>query len=201
MNTEDLQSDIFNDIIETVVKGIHSPYNEMIRKTKDIDIDYFENICRGIDTLSEDLNPEIKWEVVDAFEKMADNYYKNGDLESRLLNIVKNEAEAIRNKYGADSVGYFLNYLADNLQFYTEGSNLYAGITKYTDEDVKHLYKHAKHVTLKEFFLGGNDQDILSFYEALMDNTFGACREIVVKRTNEFILELTKKIRETRPER
>ena len=34
MNTEDLQSDIFNDIIETVVKGIHSPYNEMIGKQR-----------------------------------------------------------------------------------------------------------------------------------------------------------------------
>lgn len=182
-----------------VVRGEHSPYNEMMKKTKDIDIDFFENVFRGIYTLSEELNPQLKDKVTDVFEKMADSYYKDGDLGSRLLTLIQNEADNIKNKFGSDSVDLFLNNLADDLYSYVKYPDMEIGFPKYTNSDVEELYQDAKHITIIEFFSGGNGQDILAFYEALMDNTWWACRDVIANRTKEFIMGLAAKTREIGP--
>ena len=44
--------------------------------------------------------------------------------------------------------------------------------------------------------MGNNSEDILDFYRALIDNTWWACREVVVNKTNDFLLKIAMKTRE-----
>ena len=77
---------VFFEIEHRVIKDEKSPFKTMLSKAKDIDIDYFEKITRsrGVNRLSEELNLGLKDQVVDAFGKMADSYYVDGDLKEQL---------------------------------------------------------------------------------------------------------------------
>lgn len=194
MNTNMTETDVFRIIIDMVVTGEHSPYNEMLNKTKDIDFDYFENIDRGTNSLSQELNLDLKDVIVDSFEKMADGYYTDNYLDS-IVSIIKREANTIKEKNGVNAYEVFLKNLAEDLELYAKGSNIHPGFPKYTNSDVVNLYQEARKITLKEYLLGNNGEDILIFYNALMDNTWWACREVIVSKTNSFLLGLSDKTR------
>ena len=183
-------------IINMVVTGEESPYKKMINKTKDIDIDYFEKIDRGINSISDELSPKLKDIIVEKFSQMADSYYAKGDLEAKIIAMIQKEADSIKEMKGVNAYDTFLNSIAKELEVYAKGSNIHPGFPKYTDEDVAAIYQEAKHISLTEFLMGNNSKDILDFYSALMDNTWWACREVVVNKTNDFLLNIATKIRE-----
>lgn len=183
-------------IIDMVVSGEESPYKKMINKAKDIDIDYFEKIDRGLNSISDELSPELKDIIVEKFSQMADSYYAEGDLESKIITVIQTGADVIKEEKGVNECKDFLNYLAECLESYVKGKNIHPGIPKYTNADVINMYQEAKHITLTEFLMGNNSEDILDFYSALMDNTWWACREVVVNKTNDFLLRLATKTRE-----
>ena len=184
------------NIIDMVVTGEESPYKKMISKTKDIDIDYFEKIDRGFNSISDELSPELKDVIVDKFIKMADCYYAEGDLESKIIAMIQKEADIIKEEKSVNECKNFLNNLAESLESYVKGTFIHPGFPKYSNEDVAVMYQEAKHITLTEFFMGNNSEDILDFYSALMDNTWWACREVVVNKTNDFLLKIAMKTRE-----
>jgi hypothetical protein len=179
-----------------VVTGEESPYKKMISKTKDIDIDYFEKIDRGFNSISDELSPELKDVIVDKFIKMADCYYAEGDLESKIIAMIQKEADIIKEEKSVNECKNFLNNLAESLESYVKGTFIHPGFPKYSNEDVAVMYQEAKHITLTEFFMGNNSEDILGFYSALMDNTWWACREVVVNKTNDFLLKIAMKTRD-----
>lgn len=183
-------------IIDMVVTGEGSPYKKMVSKTKDIDIDYFEKIDRGFNSISDELSPELKDVIVDKFIKMADCYYAEGDLESKIIAMIQKEADIIKEEKSVNECKNFLNNLAESLESYVKGTFIHPGFPKYSNEDVAVMYQEAKHITLTEFFMGNNSEDILGFYSALMDNTWWACREVVVNKTNVFLLKIAMKTRE-----
>ena len=184
------------NIIDMVVTGEESPYKKMISKTKDIDIDYFEKIDRGFNSISDELSPELKDVIVDKFIKMADCYYAEGDLESKIIAMIQKEGDIIKEEKSVNECKNFLNNLAESLESYVKGTFIHPGFPKYSNEDVAVMYQEAKHITLTEFFMGNNSEDILDFYSALMDNTWWACREVVVNKTNDFLLKISMKTRE-----
>jgi len=184
------------NIIDMVVTGEESPYKKMISKTKDIDIDYFEKIDRGFNSISDELSPELKDVIVDKFIKMADCYYAEGDLESKIIAMIQKEADIIKEEKSVNECKNFLNNLAESLESYVKGTFIHPGFPKYSNEDVAVMYQEAKHITLTEFFMGNNSEDILGFYSALMDSTWWACREVVVNKTNDFLLKIAMKTRD-----
>ena len=184
------------NIIDMVVTGEESPYKKMISKTKDIDIDYFEKIDRGFNSISDELSPELKDVIVDKFIKMADCYYAEGDLESKIIAMIQKEADIIKEEKSVNECKNFLNNLAESLESYVKGTFIHPGFPKYSNDDVAVMYQEAKHITLTEFFMGNNSEDILGFYSALMDNTWWACREVVVNKTNDFLLKIAMKTRD-----
>lgn len=181
---------LFDAIIKMVVTGRLAPYYKMMGKAKDIDIDYFDKINRGVNSLSDELNLELKDKVVESFSKMADSYYLSSDLESRIVAMIQEESDTIKENNGKNKYQDFLNALADKLETYVKDSNIHEGFPKYTNDDIEAMYKDAKRITIKEFLLGSNGEDVLAFYSALMDNTWWACREVVVRKTNSFLLSL-----------
>ena len=187
---------VMHIIINMVVSGEESPYKKMINKTKDIDIDYFEKIDRGLNSISDELNPELKDIIVEKFSQMADSYYAEGDLESKIITVIQTGADVIKEEKGVNECKDFLKYLAEYLESYVKGKNIHPGLPKYSNEDVDIMYQEAKHITLTEFFMGNNSEDILGFYRALIDNTWWACREVVVNKTNDFLLKIAMKTRE-----
>ena len=188
-NTVTLMS-VLHEIVGRVVKDENSPFNTMMRKTKDIDIDYFEKVSRGNNRLSEQLNLGLKDHVIDAFAKMADGYYVNGDLLSQLKKLAFQKSEITKDKKE------FLTTLAGELRWAADREVPSSGWARYTNADLQEKYRNAKEITLKEFFMGSNGKDILEFYSALMDNTWWACRELIVERTKQFLRDLAKGIEE-----
>lgn len=191
---------MYDLIIDKVVNAECSPYKSMMKKTTDIDIDYFEKINRGINTISDELNLELKDKVVESFSKLADGYYTSTDFESGLVNTIQKKAEFIKDTVDTNACKDFLNSLAKHLEQFVSSSNIHEGFPRRTNAEIKTMYQDAKHVTIKEFLLGTNDEDILNFYNALMDNTWWACREVVVRKTNNFLLSIAEKVRAMKPE-
>lgn len=184
---------VLHEIEFRVIQDEKSPFKTMMRKAKDIDIDYFEKFSRnkGINKLSEELNLSVKDQVVEVFGKMADSYYVDGDLLEQMKALVFQEAEKAKNKKD------FLITLVGLLEWYADKGVPSAGWSRYTNEDLLVKYKNAKEITLKEFLMGSNVKDILEFYSALMDNTWWACRELIVERTQRFLQNLSGEIRRT----
>lgn len=181
---------VLHEIERRVIEDEQSPFKTMLSKAKDIDIDYFEKISRskGINKLSEELNLGLKDQVVEVFGKMADGYYVDSDLLEQLKALAFQEAEKAKNKKE------FLMTLAELLERCADKGVPSAGWSRYTNEDLLVKYKNAKEITPKEFFKGGNVKDILEFYSALMDNTWWACRELIVERTKIFLRDLSREI-------
>lgn len=181
---------VFLEIEHRVIKDEKSPFKTMLSKAKDIDIDYFERITRsrGVNRLSEELNLGLKDQVVDAFGKMADSYYVDGDLKEQLKALAIQEVENIEDKKE------FLTSLSELLGWCADRGVPSAGLSRYSNTDLQELYKNAKEITLKEFFMGNNVKDILEFYSALMDNTWWTCRELIVERTKDFLRNLSREI-------
>lgn len=181
---------VLHKIEHRVIEDEKSPFKTMLSKAKDIDIDYFEKISRskGINKLSEELNLGVKDQVVEVFDKMADGYYVDGDLLEQLKALAFQEAEKAKDKKE------FLMTLAGLLERCADKGVPSAGWSRYTNEDLLVKYKNAKEITLKEFFKGSNVKDILEFYCALMDNTWWACRVLIVERTKIFLRNLSREI-------
>ena len=190
LNDKNQVASAIQDIICRVVKDKNSPYKTMMRKAKDIDIDYFEQISRGNNRLSEKLNLNLKEQVMEAFGKMADSYYVTSGLQKQLKSFVLEEAR------NAKEQKYFLLTLAQELELAAEKEIPSPGWPRYTNADLQEKYRNAKEITLKEFFMGSNGKDILEFYNALMDNTWWACKELIAERTKLFLRGLSKEIHE-----
>lgn len=181
---------VFLEIKHRVIIDEKSPFKTMLNKAQDIDIDYFEKIERsiGVNRLSEQLNLGVKDQVVDAFGKMADEYYVNGDLLEQLKTLALQEVEKVEDKKE------FLRTLAELLELCADSGIPSAGWSRYSNEDLQELYKNAKKITLMEFIRRNNMKDILEFYSALMDNTWWTCRELIVDRTKTFLRNLSREI-------
>ena len=181
---------VFLEIEHRVINDEKSPFKTMLNKAKDIDVDYFEKIERsdGVNRLSEQLNLGIKDQVVDAFGKMADSYYVDGDLLEQLKTLALQEVENVEDKKE------FLTTLSDLLEWCAERGVPSAGWSRYSNADLLELYKNAKEITLMEFIRRNNVKDILEFYSALMDNTWWTCRELIVDRTKTFLRNLSREI-------
>lgn len=181
---------VFHEIKRRVIEDEKSPFQTLLSKTKDIDIDYFERISRskGVNRLSEQLNLGLKNQVVEDFGKMADDYYVDSDLQDQLKALAFQKVENSKDKKE------FLKTLAELLARCADKGVPSAGWSRYSDEDLLEKYKNAKEITLIEFFMGNNVKDILEFYSALMDNTWWACRKLIVERTIKFLQDLSREI-------
>ena len=181
---------VLHEIEHRVIEDERSPFKTTLSKAKDIDIDYFERIRRskGINKLSEELNLGVKDRVVEVFGKMADGYYVDSDLLDQLKALAFQEAEKAKDKKE------FLTTLAGLLERCADKGVPSAGWSRYSDMDLQETYNNAKEITLKEFVMGNNVEDILIFYSALMDNTWWACRVLIVERTKMFLRDLSREI-------
>lgn len=179
---------ILGKIVRCVVDDDSSPFNTMMRKAKDIDIDYFEKISRGTNRLSDQLNLGLRDLVIDAFEKMAATYYEESGLQKQLMTAVLQKAEQVEDKI------VFLTMLAIGIELAADKEVPSQGLPRYTNADLDEKLRKAKEITLKEFFFGDNGKDILEFYNALMDNTWWACRALIARRTKKFLCDLSKEL-------
>ena len=187
--------ELFHVLVIFVVKASDSPYERMMRKAKDIDIDYFDPISHNGNQLSPELNLELKDKIVDDFRKMADYYYVEGQLEESLLAFVMEQAAQSMDGNGCSTQVAYLEDVATKLQSYAERMKL-LDIPRFTDAIVKEKYEYAQEITLREYLFGNNYKDVLEFYSALMDKTWWECQEVIVKRTQDFLIQLAGKIRE-----
>lgn len=187
--------ELFRVIVSLVAEAFDSPYQRMMRKAKDIDLDYFEPVAHGGNKLSPELNMKLKDKVVTDFGKMADHYYVESHLEEHLLAYVKEQAAQAQDENGRAIKATYLEEVATDLLSYAE-SMKFLDFSRFTDASVKEKYKYAQEITLREFLFGDNYKDVLEFYSALMDKTWWECQEVIVKRTQDFLLQLTSKIRE-----
>lgn len=187
-------AELYRVIINKVVEDHDSPYNLLMRKTNDIDIDHFEAVRNNEEVIHEDLNMDLRDKVVRIFEKKCDERYVNSDLKNDLLAQVAGESAILKEKMGAEAYSDFLRSLGEEITTYANGLEIKPRFPKYTNEDLKLKYEAAKRITIKERLLTSNVYDITAYHDALQDRTWWDCRVLVTDRTREFLLELAEEI-------
>lgn len=187
--------ELYRVIVSLVAESFDSPYERMMRKAKDIDLDYFDPISHSGNELPSELNMELKDQIVNDFGKMADHYFIEGQLAENLLAFVREQAAQTIDENGCSTQIAYLEDVATKLQSYAERMKL-LDWPKFTAEGLKEKYEYAKEITLREFLFGNNYKDVLEFYSALMDKTWWECQELILKRTQDFLIQLASKIRE-----
>ena len=170
MNTNQL----LEDIAGIVVGHTDSPYRRLMKKADDIDIDYFENIKRDENTLTPELTPKLKADIVKRFGELADQSLQAPELKAQI-------AAAIRTYDGDPAAA------AASLRQYAHDRLLFIPSPTYEDKDVQELYERAKEVTLLERVTSSNKDDILEFYQALMSRTAWECKALIEQRVAQLL--------------
>lgn len=188
-NIDNLKEKFYNIIMDLVVNDEQSPYNQMLRKTLDIDIDYFNNISRDCETIPDELNFELKEKVVNDFSVMADTLY-NDNLTHAILNeIYKSE----NNNFTPDMHSPLLESIRTAITLVEKWVNAYSD-TYIDQQRLQRLFEEAKRRTLIERLLNNNKADIIAFHHALMDNTVWACKRLIKERTLSYLNNLQEHI-------
>lgn len=188
-------AELYRVIIDNVVENNDSPYNQLMRKTNDIDIDHFDAVRNHGEIIHEDLNIELRDKVIKIFEAKCDERYVNSGLKNDLLGQVVRESAILKAKMGAAAYRDFLESLAEELKTYANDLEIKPRFPKYTNEDLRLKYEAAKRITLKERLVTSNAYDITAFHDALQDRTWWDCRVLVTERTRAFLLKLAEEIR------
>lgn len=176
---EKLCNEIIDYVIDEVVRDGNSPYNMLLRKVNDIDVDYFENISRDQEQLSDELSVELKDKVIVQFAIMADDLFLNSTLAARLSAAVRDKAEG--------SSPHLLECVKKALQQYAADRLKFIPAPQATSKDLNKMFIAAKEVTLAERFLRNNKADVIEFYHALLQATVYDCRKLIEERTAVFI--------------
>ena len=185
---------LYRVIINKVVEDHDSPYNLLMRKTNDIDIDHFEAVRNNEEVIHEDLNMDLRDKVIRIFEKKCDERYMASDLKKDLLVQVAGESAILKEQMGTEAHSDFLRSLAEEIKIYANGLEIKPRFPKYTNEDLRLKYEAAKRITIKERVLTSNVYDITAYHDALQDRTWWDCRVLVTDRTREFLTELADEI-------
>lgn len=188
-------AELYRTIIDQVVEDYGSPYNQLMRKTNDIDVDYFDNLRSASNTIDENLNSELKDKVLRDFEERADVLLENSGLKNSLVNDIVRETSVVKNKLEDDAYNNYLESLAGELNRYAFNMEIEPRLPKITDTDLQEKFEAAKRVTLRERIMQDNIYDVVAYHNALMDRTWWECRRFVVDRVGRFLLELSKSIR------
>lgn len=187
-------AELYRTIIDQVVEDYGSPYNQLMRKTNDIDVDYFDNLRSASNTIDENLNSELKDKVLRDFEERADVLLENSGLKNSLVNDIVRETSVVKNKLEDDAYNNYLESLAGELNRYAFNMEIEPRLPKITDTDLQEKFEAAKRVTLRERIMQDNIYDVVAYHNALMDRTWWECRRFVVDRVGRFLLELSKSI-------
>lgn len=185
---------IFQAIVSEVVTGENAPYQHLVKKVNDIDVDYFENITRDKETLSPELNMELKSRVVEKFKEETARLYAP-DREAALL------AEACRRikewqQANPDSPQKqeVLNDVKNRLNKYAADRLLFIPAPEWDEETLNEMYEQARKITLLEHILSNNKEDIIAFHHALQSRTAWECRTWVEEQTSAFLKGIASKL-------
>lgn len=186
-------AEVYRTIIDRVVEDFDSPYNQLMRKTNDIDVDYFDKINRS-QVLDKNLNNELMAKALKDFEKRFDDMLDNGDLEKELLEDVIRKSSIVKENMGDNAYANYLEGLSSELHRYAYVMEFVPRFPKYTDTDLKEKYEAAKRITLREHVMQDNIIDVNDYHSALMDRTWWECRVLVTEHVRTFLLNLSKDI-------
>lgn len=187
--------DMYRTIIDMVVEGEDSPYQQLMRKTNDIDMQYFEGIRRDTEAIPSELNMALMDKVVNDFRKMADELFEQNDLDKQIIQTIKSQTSNVKDTMGEEALQNYLASLSNALRDYAKGMMLKGDGPQFTHLELQEKYEAAQRVTLKERIMKDNKADVIDFYHALMDTTWWECREIVVQRTRTFLQSLADNVR------
>ena len=187
-------TDLYRTIISAVAEDYNSPYKQLMRKTNDIDVDYFEHIRRDTEIMEEELNLELKDRVLNDFKKMADELFIASGLAKGIVDKTQECVFDVKNGLGENACKDYLGSLARELKNYAHGLSVGNIPPKHSLAEIEELYQSAKQITWKERILINNKADIIKFYHALMDRTWWECRVFVENYTRDFLLYIADEI-------
>lgn len=188
-------AELYRTIIDRVVEDFDSPYNQLMRKTNDIDVDYFDGLRSSSSVLDEKLNDELKSKVLGDFEKQADELLTGSRLREELLDEVKHRVAVVKENMGEEACGNYLDGLSSELKNYSFDMEIEPRLPDCTDSDLQEKFEAAKRITLKERIMGNNIYDVVDYHNALMNRTWWESRVLVTDRVSAFLIELSKEIR------
>lgn len=178
-------------IIAKVIEDIDSPYQQLRRKLKDIDVDYFEDISRDTEKIDTKLSLELKDKICSDFQSWADELLEKSGLKGQLITLVKVRFAEETELQSTDDYECFIEAVAKKIKTYAAQLLQTAETENITEAELKEKYEAARRITLKEKILRNNKQDVIDFYHALMERTWWECGNIVLFRISEFLTSLS----------
>ena len=185
---------IFLAIVSEVVAGESAPYQYLIKKVNDIDVDYFENITRDEETLSPELNMELKSRVVEKFKEETARLYAP-DREAALLADARRRIKEWQQAHpDSQAECEALNDVKSRLNKYAADRLLFIPAPEWDEETLNEMYEQAREITLLEHIFNNNKEDIIAFHHALQSRTAWECRTWVEEQTSTFLKGIASKL-------
>ena len=185
---------IFQAIVSEVVAGESTPYQYLIKKVNDIDVDYFENITRDEETLSPELNMELKSRVIEKFKEETARLYAPAREATLLADARRRIKEWQQAHPDSQAECEALNDVKSRLNKYAADRLLFIPAPEWDEETLNEMYEQAREITLLEHILGNNKEDIIAFHHALQSRTAWECRTWVEEQTSAFLKEIASKL-------
>ena len=184
---------IANAITSRIVRDAESPYQRLMKKVNDIDINYFEDLPRDTERLAPELNLELKERVKDDFKALTSELLSDTLLEDRLVNAIRQEVEDFKPFIGDAPTQTSLKDVMQQVH-----NNVVAAVTTLpcdiSEAELQEKYNLAKERTLLEWVMNDNKADIINFYHALMNRTVWECKEILEEAIIKFVNRLTARV-------
>jgi len=189
-----LSKELFEKIISDVMEAPQSPYKCMMKRTDDIDIDFFEDITRDEDILDSRLCPKLKENVVHTFQTMANELLVESDLEQKILRELYWRTDSLKALKGEDIARQELDKVASLLREYASQRLQFISTPPFTEAELEEKYNKAKEITIIEKILRNNEADVIDFHHALQAKTVWECQKAIEEKTSEFLIKLAEKV-------
>ena len=184
---------IADAITSRIIRDAESPYQRLMKKVNDIDINYFEDLPRDTEQLAPELNLELKEQVKNDFKALTSELLSDTLLEDRLVNAIHQEVEDFKPLLGDAASQTSLKDVMQQVH-----NNVVAAVSllpcKVTEAELKEKYNLAKERTLLEWVMNNNKADVIDFYHALMNRTVWECQEILEEAIIKFVNRLTARV-------
>ena len=166
-------------LCKIVIEEVEAIYPQFMKRVNDIDIDYFEDITRDSEVIPEELNFELRDNVLSDIKQYAMQLLEGTDIKKRIAAIMQEYDEATTKEAFEEA--------KELIRSYIYASSILNGSSTITEEDLQKMYTDAKKRDLWEYITQNNKSDVIKFHHALMDKTYEECKDILYESLAAFL--------------
>lgn len=175
METRELSQKVY----DVVVDRVNALYPQFLKRVNDIDVDYFDKIACDSEKIPEELNLELRDEVLADMRNYAMELLEASDIKSQVDDMTKGTDQSTRKEV--------LDGVKQQLREFAHLSSGFNGSSVYTEEILQEMYADAKKRDFWERVTRTNKNDVIEFHHALMDKTYEQCKDVMYECVELFL--------------